>query len=391
MGVAPDGEANRGMDEGDGVRTTLRSRLLEWYRAHRRDLPWRRTRDPYRVWISEVMLQQTRVETVLPYYERFLERWPTVSALASADPGDVRAAWSGLGYYRRAALMLAAAGQMAREHGAAVPGDHAALARLPGFGRYTAGAVASIAFDGEHAAVDGNVQRALARIFGIGGDVSTGAGNAAVWRAAESLVRGESPGELNQALIELGATVCASRSPRCLVCPVRSECWAHRAGRASEIPPPRRRARRGVVEVTALLVFDDAWQVVLERQPESGLFGGLWCLPVLEGRLDQVAAQDEAMRKYGWPLVGLEEAGEVKHVLTHRDILMRIHRARERQGAGLELGAETLARVDLRRLDRIALPSMTARALAAGLPATILGAIELPGRRTRAARAPDPV
>ncbi len=367
--------------QGTGV--PMRSALLAWYRDHRRDLPWRKSRDPYRVWISEVMLQQTRVETVVPYYERFLARWPTVEALAAADPAEVQAAWSGLGYYRRARLMLDAAAEMVRAFRGAVPRDFAALLQLPGFGRYTAGAVASIAFDVEKPAVDGNVQRVLARIYGIEGDVSTGEPNAAVWAKAESLAKGEAPGDLNQALIELGATICTPRAPKCLLCPVQKACVAHRTQRMDAIPPPRKRAARSSIERTALLVLDGS-RVILERQPKDGLFADLWCLPMLDGRLEADQVSDEAERKYRWRLDRIEDAGDVKHVLTHRDILMRIVRVSLRES---EIEIEPpLRRVDLREMEKLGVPSMTTRALSASLPPTLLAEIVLPGRRSRARR-----
>src|SRR5262245_39024371 len=179
-------------------RREIRKRLLSWYDQNRRDLPWRRTRDPYAIWISEVMLQQTRVDTVIPYYERFLSRWPTVESLASADPDDVRASWSGLGYYRRAKLMLEAAHSIVRDHGGSFPASYSQIATLPGLGRYTAGAVASIAYDAEVPAVDGNVLRLLARLRGVEGDVTRGEPNRTIWSFAEELAFGESTGDLNQ-------------------------------------------------------------------------------------------------------------------------------------------------------------------------------------------------
>lgn len=354
----------------------LRARLIEWYRAHRRDLPWRRTRDPYAIWISEVMLQQTRVDTVIPYYERFLERWPTVGALASADAEDVRAAWSGLGYYRRAKLMMEAAREIARGRGGAFPKDAASLRALPGFGPYTAGAVASIAFDRPSAAVDGNVARVLARIEGIRGDVSRGEANRSVWAAAEAIAPGPSPGDLIQALIELGATVCTPRNPACDRCPAAG-CLAFEAGLQGEIPPPRKRAERKRIDVTALVASIDACEIVLEQRPEGGILAGLWCPPLLDGHLDADAAADEAERRWGWELDGAEDAGEVTHVLTHRDVVMRLIRARASRGT---LPAELRA-ADVRDLDGLGIPSVTTRALRAALPPHLLEVAKLPGRR----------
>ncbi|MEO1230129.1 MAG: A/G-specific adenine glycosylase [Myxococcota bacterium] len=338
----------------------VRSHVLEWYRAQRRDLPWRRTRDPYAIWISEVMLQQTRVDTVIPYYERFLERWPSVTALAEADPDDVRAAWSGLGYYRRAETMLKAA-RIIAEGGGSLPSDPEALGSLPGFGPYTRGAVASIAFDREVPAVDGNVGRVLARIGAIEGDVTKGAPSRAVWRLAEQLAVGEAPGELNQGLIELGALLC-KRNPNCTSCPVRDDCRARSQRRTAEIPPPRRRAAPRAERWTALLLHDDT-EVVMERRPNPGRFAGLWTPPLFDGA--------EA------PSVGtqpLSSAGEIVHRLTHREMTIGIAR-----GGLPETLPEGWRTVPLEGLDAVGLPTVAAKILRAGLPPELLPAT-LPGR-----------
>ncbi len=362
-----------------------RARVLAWYRAHRRDLPWRQTRDPYAIWISEIMLQQTRVDTVVPYYERFLARWPDVRALAAADPEDVRAAWSGLGYYRRAKLMLDAAHAIVREHDAVFPTALDAIAALPGLGRYTAGAVASIAYDTPTPAVDGNVLRVLARVAGIEGDVTRGAPNRAVWVLAEQLAEGTATGELNQGLIEVGALLCAPRAPECARCPLRIDCRAHANGTTDRIPPPRKRAARATLWVTALLHVEGT-TVLLERRPEKGLFASLWCLPMLEGSLDEDAIRDEACRKHGWDLGRVEPVAEVKHVLTHRDLLMRIARVEGRLDT-----SPSMRRAPVERLGELGIPSFTVRALRAALPNPLLARANLPGRRAKRGAEPDMV
>ena len=199
----------------------VRGALLGWYRRHKRDLPWRRTRDPYAIWLSETMLQQTRVETVIPYYERFLARFPSVQALAEAAPDEVSKLWSGLGYYSRARNLHAAARKVVDGYGGELPSDVAALQELPGIGRYTAGAVASIAFDRAAPIVDGNVARVLARLLDLRDDVSAPATQQRLWAEAEALARGPKPGDLNQSLMELGALICTPRAPKCLLCPLR--------------------------------------------------------------------------------------------------------------------------------------------------------------------------
>jgi A/G-specific adenine glycosylase len=358
----------------------IRRKLLAWYRASRRDLPWRRRKDPYAVWISEVMLQQTRVDTVIPYYERFLARWPTATALAAADPDEVRAAWSGLGYYRRARLMLDAAQSIAKDHDGRLPASVEGLRALPGFGRYTAGAVASIAFDLPAPAVDGNVSRVLARLHSVEGDVTTGAANERIWGHAGELAPGESPGELTQALIELGALVCTPKSPRCLICPIRAECSARADGRTDVIPGPRKKPKRSAVELTLILdVVRGA--VLLERQPEGGLFASLWCLPNLEGRLEIDAIADEAERKYGWSLSRIEPRAELTHVLTHRDLHLKVVAV-----SGAAARGKDLSRVPLAELERHGIPTITTRALEAALPEAMLVSATLPRRRGSSAR-----
>jgi len=245
----------------------LRRDILTWYARTRRDLPWRRTRDPYAIWVSEIMLQQTRVETVTPYYARFLRRFPTVAALARAKESAVLAAWSGLGYYRRAKHLHAAARAVVRDHGGAFPRTREALLGLPGIGRYTAAAVASIAFGEEAAAVDGNVIRVLARIGGLRGRRDSTALRRDVEAMASELARGPRPGDWAQALMELGATTCLPREPRCSRCPAERACAARKSGDPSRYPSPLpmkapRRERRLLLLARAggrvLLVPDEA-------------------------------------------------------------------------------------------------------------------------------------
>lgn len=259
----------------------VRSRLLHWYDRCRRDLPWRRTRDPYAILVSEIMLQQTRVETALPYYRRFLERFPTVERLAAATEAEVLRAWQGLGYYGRARYLWRAARAIVQRHGGRVPAEREALLALPGIGEYTAGAVLSIAFDQPVAAVDGNAERVLARLFGIDEDLSRASGRRAIRERAARLVAGPRPGDVNQAVMELGATVCTPREPACGTCPVAPLCAARAAGRQHELPV---RSRRAAVREQHFAV---AWCLVdgrlaLVRRPSRGLLAGLWALPYVE-------------------------------------------------------------------------------------------------------------
>lgn len=259
----------------------LVTRLGRWYARSARDLPWRRTRDPYAIWISEAMLQQTRVETVVPYWERFLERFPTFEALARADEDDVLAAWSGLGYYRRARALRAAARVVVERHGGRFPDELEAALALPGVGPYTAGAVLSIAYDRPAAIVDGNVTRVLARLFELDDPVGSSTLTRAVWDLARELVPARGAGGWNQALMELGATLCRPREPECGRCPLARSCRALASGRAGELPRPRPKPATIAVDVDAFVVVR-AGSLLLEKRPSEGRMAGLWQLPTRE-------------------------------------------------------------------------------------------------------------
>jgi A/G-specific adenine glycosylase len=256
----------------------LRAPLLRWYRRAKRDLPWRRTTDPYAIWVSEVMLQQTTVAAVIPYWERFLKRFPDTAKLAAAREEDVLALWSGLGYYQRArALRLGAIAVMER-HGGYVPDEPEALLGLPGVGRYTAGAIASLAFGRETPVVDGNVKRVFSRLFAISGGGSSL--ERACWDLAQTLVRGPAPGELNQALMELGATVCTPRAPRCGSCPVAKFCKSRASGTQEDYPVRKEQAPARIVPVAVAWV-ERRGRVLLARKDPEGPLRGAWDLPAV--------------------------------------------------------------------------------------------------------------
>ncbi len=258
-----------------GIRT-LRERVLTWYSRNKRALPWRRTRDPYAVWVSEIMLQQTRVETVVPFYERFLRRFPDVSSLARAREPDVLAAWSGLGYYARARNLHAAARAVVREHAGRIPRDKESLVALPGIGGYTAAAIASIAFDVPAAAVDGNVIRVLARILGLRGRRDSMALRRRVTECAESLARGPRAGDWTQALMELGASVCLPRDPICERCPAAACCRARRSGTPDRFPEASL-AKAPRAERRVLLVARSGRRVLLVQDEADSR--ATWTLP----------------------------------------------------------------------------------------------------------------
>jgi A/G-specific adenine glycosylase len=319
-------------------RDTIRRRLIAWYRRERRDLPWRASSDPYRIWLSETMLQQTRVETVIPYYERFLSRFPSLEALAAADEEDVLRLWAGLGYYARARNLHRAAGIVVKQHGGQLPRDPEQLAALPGVGRYTQGALRSLIWKEPAALVDGNVRRVLARLF-----ADDSADDREAWRLAEALVPERDPDLFNQALMELGATVCTPRAPRCETCPLHLVCEVRRSGGEPEaFPAPRRRP--AVRELRALAgVLARRGRLLLLRRPSRGLLGGLWELPNVEGR------DPEALVAHVRARAGLESApgaalGGLRHVFTHRTLELDLV-ALEDRGGRIPGGARTEARL----------------------------------------------
>ena len=307
----------------------MRAELLAWFDVHKRDLPWRKTADPYAIWLSEVMLQQTQVVTVIPYWRRFLERFPTVAALAAAPLPDVLSAWRGLGYYSRARNLHRAAQAMMGAHGGRLPNDAASLRALPGFGPYTAGAVASIAFGLPAPAVDGNVARVFSRLFVVEGAPGDRERERRLWALAQTWVAGERPGDWNQALMELGATLCKPEAPACLLCPVRRHCGAFGQGRVDELPPPRVRARPQRLKL-AVAVWERGGRFLLGRRHETGLFGGLWELPTT------ALPRDEGMLGERFASAGLTlelgpSLGVVKRVLTHRRLELHLFRAHGRR------------------------------------------------------------
>lgn len=299
----------------------IRPLLLAWYAQHARDLPWRTkpgaAPDPYRVWISEVMLQQTRVESVKPYYRLWIERFPTLEQLAEASEEEVLKSWEGLGYYSRARNLRKAVREVVAHHRSAVPSDPALFRSLPGVGRYTAGAVLSIAYGLEEPVVDGNVRRVFARLF----DESDPA-EAALWQRAETLVRGERPGDLNQAIMELGATVCVPRTPRCQECPLTAWCVSHRAGTAQERPAPRR-AREVPKEVHGVAIIRLGGQFLMVRRPPKGRLAGMWEFPGVEchaGEPVHFAAVRAAREWTGMRVSPVRPLGVVPHRFTHRHV-----------------------------------------------------------------------
>jgi A/G-specific adenine glycosylase len=288
--------------------------LTVWQKRHgRHDLPWQQTRDPYAVWLSEIMLQQTQVAAVIPYYKRFLERFPTIAALAAAAADEVLALWSGLGYYSRARNLHRAAQVMVAEHGGKFPQTMDAVTALPGIGRSTAAAILVFAFGKRAAILDGNVKRVLARVCGIAGYPGESKVAAQLWAQAERFLPRTGLRAYTQGLMDLGATVCARRNPRCRECPVQALCVAHKTGRTADLPA--RKPRKALPQRrTQMLVLRRAGEVMLEKRPPSGIWGGLWCFPEAEAGDDAVAF---CAQRYGARVQLREALPVIAHGFTH--------------------------------------------------------------------------
>jgi A/G-specific adenine glycosylase len=314
--------------------TEISRRLLAWYKKNKRDLPWRKTRDPFRIWVSEIMLQQTRVETVIPYYERFLKRFPDVKALARAPLDDVLKAWENLGYYSRACHLHEAARVIVNRFGGKIPDAKDQLLQLPGIGAYTAGAVLSIAFDHPLAAVDGNVIRVIARLFGIAEPVDGKEMKKKIEGIAQRLVPSVEPGYYNQALMDLGSGVCTPRGPDCPICPLAGVCVA-RAKKIQEAIPSKKKAaaiphRRAV----AIVICNAAGGILMVKRPQRGLLGGLWSFPgsaLAEGDAPAAKLRKALQEDLGLKVVPGEELFHVEHGYSHFSITVRVLDGRLRE------------------------------------------------------------
>jgi A/G-specific adenine glycosylase len=299
--------------------SALAGALLEWFAVHQRDLPWRRSRDPYRIWVSEVMLQQTRVDTVIPYYERWMERFPTLESLAQADEAAVLKVWEGLGYYSRARNLHSAAREVAARYGGQVPDDPEALRRLKGLGPYTVGAILSIAYNRSVPAVDGNVMRVLSRLYRIDDDIALPATRSAMEALAAQLIPPGQASSFNQALMELGALVCTPASPKCDRCPVSSFCRARADGVQDQLPVKSKAKAPRPVDLAVGVIFHEG-RVMLVRRPAEGLLGGLWEFPGCErtaGERFEQALHTGMRERFGVELAVEAHLTSVRHVFSH--------------------------------------------------------------------------
>ena len=330
-------------------------RLLAWYRRHGRDLPWRRTKDPYRIWVSEIMLQQTRVEAVIPYYQRFLDRFPDVATLAQASEADVLERWAGLGYYRRARQLHAAAMQIVERYGGIFPADHTAIRELPGIGGYTSAAIAGIAFGLPHAALDGNVMRVMARLGNDGRDISQTRTRKALQAEAQRWIEALPPSDyadFNQATIELGATICAARSPACLICPLTGDCLARREGTQARLPHKMARQRVEKLGMVVAIV-ERRGRFLMRRRPAfEEVMPGFWELPQCAGN----RLEEETLGQLG--IVLESKIGEFKHAITFRSYHGHVY-----QGALTGDRPQEYRWVNRSRLGSLPLTTITKKAL----------------------------
>jgi A/G-specific adenine glycosylase len=338
--------------------------LLAWYRRARRDLPWRRTRDPYAIWVSEVMLQQTQVKTAIPYFERWMRQFPSVRALAGASEDQVLCAWQGLGYYSRARRLLAGAREVVARHGGRLPEDVGALRALPGIGAYSAGAIASIAHRKPEPAVDGNVKRVLCRLYALRGNPDRAPLAREIWRLARELLAGAGagacPSETNQALMELGATVCTARDPRCDDCPLAAPCLARARGLVSELPQSAQRPRQEKLHMAAAIVSRRGRLLVARVADHAPRWAGMWQFPavVLAPRETPEHAACRAAREVAGIQVEVEElATIVRHGVTRHRITLEAYRCARARGRARPIAASAVAWLRPSELASRALPS----------------------------------
>ncbi|GEN31312.1 A/G-specific adenine glycosylase [Cerasibacillus quisquiliarum] len=292
--------------------------LIEWYNKYKRDLPWRKDQDPYKIWVSEIMLQQTQVDTVIPYFQRFIEQFPTPKALAEADEQDVLKAWEGLGYYSRARNLHTAVKDVVIRYNGRVPNDGKQLLTLKGIGPYTRGAIMSIAFNEPYPAVDGNVMRVFSRVLKIEDDIAQAKTRRLFEKVVGKIISKENPSAFNQGIMDLGATICTPKSPQCLLCPVQSHCRAYAEGIEQWLPVKSKAKKKKRISYISLLIQDEHGQIMIEKRPNEGLLANLWQFPMIP--IKEVCLKHlpkYVYEKYGIHIRLENKQGELRHVFTH--------------------------------------------------------------------------
>lgn len=303
--------------------------LTSWYEANKRDLPWRESRDPYRVWVSEIMLQQTKVDTVIDYYKRFLTLYPTVFHLAEAEEQEVLKVWEGLGYYSRARNLHQAAKTVVETHNGVMPNNPKELGDLKGIGPYTKGAISSIAFGHPEPAVDGNVMRVLSRVLAITDNISDQRTRKRFEHIVRELIMEADPSAFNQGLMELGALVCTPKKPACLHCPVRKQCRALAAGNQEELPVKLKKKKQRLEKYVLLLLEDQSGRIAIEKRPNKGLLANMWQFPMVDQQLMAEQLLEEAVRHHYHQEITLgDKIGEVNHIFSHIIWDLDVYRAK---------------------------------------------------------------
>jgi A/G-specific adenine glycosylase len=309
---------------------TIALKLLQWYAQHRRSFPFRDAPTPYAVWVSEVMAQQTRMETVLPYFQRWMERFPSVESLAAASQQEVLNLWEGLGYYSRGRNLHKAARIVMADYGGELPDEYETLLKLPGIGRYTAGAIASIAFGQDRPVVDGNVKRVYARLFAVETPINTPAGEKEIWALAEAQLPAGQAGDYNQALMDLGATICLPRQPDCTNCPLQAECLAYQRGLTAELPRKKQAKKPPHYTVTAAVMEAADGSVLITQRPQDALLGGLWEFPGgkrEDGESLKACLKREILEELGVKIKVGEKLGVFRHAYTHFKVTLHAYRS----------------------------------------------------------------
>ena len=315
---------------------SFQNKLITWYLENKRDLPWRKTTDPYKIWVSEIMLQQTKVDTVIPYYEKFMDHYPTIDDLAEANEQEVLKDWEGLGYYSRARNLLEAAREVVSKYDGKVPKDPKALGELKGIGPYTKGAISSIAFNQPEPAVDGNVMRVLSRILLIKENISEQKVRKRFENIVRELICETNPSSFNQGLMELGALICTPRSPACLLCPVQEECRAFHEGIQEKLPVKQKNKKQKTVAYNVLLLHDENENIGIEQRPSEGLLANMWQFPMISCHLDVL--EEMFQKEYGLEIKRKKKIGKVKHVFSHKVWELTVYEAVV-QHAGFEKSA----------------------------------------------------
>ncbi|WP_067728747.1 A/G-specific adenine glycosylase [Oceanobacillus damuensis] len=306
--------------------------LLNWYEKTKRDLPWRKERDPYKIWVSEIMLQQTKVDTVIPYFNRFIEKYPTVYDLAAADQQDVLKTWEGLGYYSRARNLQNAVKEVVSEYGGKVPSTPKELGGLKGIGPYTKGAILSIAYNQPEPAVDGNVMRVFSRLLKIEEDIAQQRTKKLFEEYVRQLISEEDPSSFNQAIMDLGATICTPKSPACIFCPLQEHCQAYFEGIQEDLPVKAKAKKQKTIPYAVLLIKNDLGEYVIEKRPENGLLANLWQFPM--GPVHEIGM--EHLENWFYSEYGLRvqlgpQKGKLKHVFSHLIWRLEIYEAKTEQ------------------------------------------------------------